>query len=425
MIIHVVQKGETINSIADKYGVLAERLIIENGLKPPVRLAVGETIVILYPKITYTIQEGDTLDAIAEKYEVTVLELLRNNPYLSDREYIYPGETIVISYKGDKIRTIAINSYAYPFIEMNVLKKTLPFLTFLTIYSYEVTAEGEISNIDDIEIIKMSKAYGVAPIMMLAALSKSLEEEISVVHSILISKESQNRLFNNILRILKTKGYSGVSINTPYILPGDRSRYEELVIELTNYLSKAGYKVFVTLNIRIFQLLTRTIYPGIDYAKLTQEVNGITLISYTFGYSEGIPPGTTSMDTYRRFIESSTKQITPEKIYSGITVIGYVWKLPYIPNVSMGMSVSYDSAIEIAIENNAEILFDEITNSAYFLYTAGDEFVVRFWDARSIDSFVKLVPEFGLKGISTWNIMNWFPQMWLVINSQYNIDKIL
>ena len=425
MTIHVVQEGETINSIADKYGVSVDRLILENGLTPPINLAVGETIVILHPKITYMIQQGDTLDSIAEKNKVTIFQLLRNNPYLSDREYIYPGETIVISYEGDKIRSIAINSYVYPFIDMNVLKKTLPFLTYLTVYSYEVSAEGNISDIDDIEIIKTAKAYGVAPIMILTALSKSKEEEINVMHSILSSREIQVQFFENLLRILQTKGYIGVSINTPYILPSDRNLYEDLVIEFADRLSKAGYKVFDTLSIRVFQLLSGTIFTGVDYSKISQALDGITLISYSFGYSEGIPPGTTSMDTFKRFIRYSIREIPPEKIYSGVSAIGYIWRFPYIPNISKGMAVTYDSAIQIAIDNNAEIQYDEITNSAYFKYTSGDEFIVQFWDARSIDAFVKIVPEFGLKGISIWNIMNWFPQMWLVINSQYDIEKVL
>jgi len=425
MTIHVVQKGETINSIADQYGVSSERLMLENGLTPPISLAVGETIVILYPDITYVIQQGDTLDGIADKYKVTIFQLLRNNPYLSDREYIYPGEMIVISYKGDKIRSIAINSYVFPFVDMNVLKKTLPFLTYLTIYSYEVTAEGEINDIDDSEIIETAKAYGVAPIMMLTSLSKSKTEEINVMHSILSSKEIQEQFFKNLLIILQKKGYAGVSINTPYILPTDRSLYENLVIKFAKMLSKAGYKVFDTLSIRVFQLLSGTIFSGIDYSKISQEFDGITLISYSFGYSEGIPPGTTSMDVFRRFIKSTMRVIPPEKIYNGVPVIGYIWNFPYIPNESKGMAITYDSAIQIAIENNAEIQYDEITNSAYFKYISGDEFIVQFWDARSIDAFVKMVPELGLKGISIWNIMNWFPQMWLVINSQYDIDKVL
>lgn len=425
MIIHVVESGETINSIAERYKVSADRMIIENGIKNPNRLVVGETIVILYPETVHTIQEGDTLGDIAEKYEVSVMQLLRNNPYLSDREYLYPGETIVISYEGDKIRNMSVNGYAYPFIDRDVLTKTLPFLTYLTVYSYEITSEGEINDIDDSEIIQMAKTYGVAPLMMLTAASRNMEEEINVVHSILSSQEKQERFYRNLLHILQTKGYTGVNLNTPYIIPGDRGLYEELIIEFSNRLSQEGYELYDTFNVRIFQLLTGTIFSGIDYEKIGQTVDGISLISYIFGYSEGVPSGTTSTDTLRRFIEYSARVVPPEKISVGVPVIGYQWKIPYIPVISKGMAVSYDTAIEIAYVNNAQIQYDETTNSAYFQYIAGDEYIVRFWDARSIENFVKFVPEFDLNGISIWNIMSWFPQSWMVINSQYEIDKVM
>ena len=110
-------------------------------------------------------------------------------------------------------------------------------------------------------------------------------------------------------------------------------------------------------------------------------------------------------------------------MFAGFSVIGYVWTYPYILGNSRGMSISYDSAIEDAAVNNAEIKFDETTNTAYFQHSENEEYIARFWDARSVDNFVKLVPELDLNGVSIWNIMTWFPQMWLVINSQYDIEK--
>ena len=47
MIIHVVQPGETIATIADNYGKPVERIILENGLDDPDNLVVGQTIIIL------------------------------------------------------------------------------------------------------------------------------------------------------------------------------------------------------------------------------------------------------------------------------------------------------------------------------------------------------------------------------------------
>ncbi|HKM00400.1 MAG TPA: LysM peptidoglycan-binding domain-containing protein, partial [Mobilitalea sp.] len=396
-----------------------------NDIIHPDRLVVGETIVVRIPEITYIIQEGDTLEGIAETYGIAISELLRNNLFLSDIDYIYPGETIVISYVGDKIRAISTNSYTFPFIDLKVLRKTLPFLTYLTVFSYKATAKGEIIGIDDTAIIQEAKAFGVAPIMMVEALAQSIEEEIDTLHSILSSHEIHEKFFDNLLSILQLKGYSGVDINTPYIYPGDRILYDEFLIELANRVSAAGFIIFYTFSIRIFQLLTGTIFNEFDYSGIGDNAEGITLISFDFGYSEGIPPGTISLDTFRRFFDYASGLLPPDKIFLGLSTIGYVWKYPYIPAVSRGMALNYNSAIDIAYNNNVDISFDETTNIAYFQFVTNDEYIVRFWDARSMDTFIKLVPEFGLKGINIWNIMNWFPQLWLVVSSQYDIIKVL
>ena len=127
MIIHVVQEGETVNSIAEHYGLSAERLALENGINVSDNITIGETIIILFPEIVYTVQNGDTLYSIASGHNISIMELLRNNPYLAERQYIYPGEVIVNKYDDERIGSISTNGYVYPFININTLKKTLPF----------------------------------------------------------------------------------------------------------------------------------------------------------------------------------------------------------------------------------------------------------------------------------------------------------
>ena len=177
-------------------------------------LVIGETLIILYPETEYTVQPGDTLEGIAIRHNTSILELLRNNPYLSDRQYIYPGEVIVIKYKEERIRTMSINGFVYPFVNIDTLKKTLPFLTYITIYSYYYTGQGEILDINDDEIIRLSRIYGVAPIMMLSGYSRSMAEEIETTNNILLDEDIQNILINNIITRVKSKGYYGVSFNT-------------------------------------------------------------------------------------------------------------------------------------------------------------------------------------------------------------------
>lgn len=279
MIIHVVKQGETISSIAELYGKSAERLALENGLIETDRLAVGETLVILYPEIEYTVEEGDTLGNIARKYNVSIMELLRNNPYLSDRQYIYPGEVIVIKYMAERTRKITTNGFAYPFVNIDTLRKTLPFLTYLTVFSYYYTDRGEIININDAEIIQISKSYGVAPIMMLSGFSISQDEEVEVVHNLLINEDAQYLLINNLITILLNKGYYGINFKTPYIAPADRPLFTEFINKLSTRLHAAGYVVFISLTMTVFELLSNIRYEGLPNEGLGMAVDKIVVIT--------------------------------------------------------------------------------------------------------------------------------------------------
>ncbi|MBP1755147.1 MAG: hypothetical protein H6Q59_1545 [Firmicutes bacterium] len=425
MIIHVVQEGETINLISEHYEISAERLIIENEIKNPNKLVVGETLVILYPEITHIIQEGDTLSGIADNYGVTLKQLLRNNPYLSNREFIYPGETIVISYQDDKNMKLSTNGYAYPFIDREILKKTLPFLTYLTIFSYTVTAEGEIYDIDDNEIIQIAKQYGVAPIMMLTAATQDPTEEINVTHNVLMSREKQDQFIENVLSILKIKDYYGVNITTPYIFPQDLDVYVDFIVNFSDRIKSEGFKVFNTISLSVFDIITSTKFIGLDYVRLGQAVDGVMLMTFEWGNVMGISTGSLAFDSVKNYLSYMAEQIPPEKTIIGGPILGYIWERPYIPGVSKGLVITNSAAVELAGDVGATIQYDDTTKASFFQYISVKEYIVRFRDARSVDAYVKLVPEFGFNGIGMWNIMSYFPQMWLVINSQYEIEEIL
>ena len=427
MDIHVVQFGETIDSIAEKYGVSATRLILDNGLPEPYNLVVGQTIVIAYPEQTYTVQEGDSLDSIANAYGITVMQLLRNNPFLFDAEYIYPGETLVISYKTTGIK-VSTNGYTNPYMDQSTLRKTLPFLTYLSVFGYRTT-ETDIIGIDDTEIIQLAKEYGVAPIMLLSTVTGQGIGNIVAVYNILNNEDLMTRHIEKILTILKTKGYYGINITFEYINIENTQMYEIYTARLVSRLKKEGFLVFITLSPNLIYTANDITFEKIDYTTIGQLADGITLISYNWGYSYGAPAPVTSIHLLREFYDYAVTRIPPEKIFMGIPLMGYDWELPYVVGISRANSLTYDSAIALAGEVGAVIQFDDISQTPYFEYINSHygiqiQHIVWFIDARSIDGLVKLVPEYGFQGIGIWNIMYFFTQMWLVINSQYEIEKI-
>jgi spore germination protein len=240
MDIYLVQPGDNIYSIADKYGVQAERLVQDNGLVNPAHLVYGQAIVIPSPKLTYTVQEGDTLKGIANAYGVTLMQLLRNNPSLSDSEFLYPGEILTVSYPtNEQIKT---NGFVYPYVKKETLIRALPNLTYLSVFNYQATEHGGISAYqDDSEIIQTAKDYGTVPIMMTATFTSLGQPNIETAYDILLHEEYQNRHINNILNMIKNKGYYGVNMTFNYMNASNQALYEKFIIKAANQIHKEGF----------------------------------------------------------------------------------------------------------------------------------------------------------------------------------------
>lgn len=426
MIIHVVQPGETIQSVSDRYNIPVTRLIQDNGILDPDNLVVGQTIVIVYAEITHEVEMSDTLESIANQYNVSVIQLLQNNLFLSEQESLYIGQTLIIEYETEKIRDIVIDGYVYPYIDEETLRKTLPYLTYITTLNYRVTANGDVIDVDDSRLLELAKSYGVAPMMLMSTLSEHGTSQSNTAYTIINNPEIQDRLIDRVVNILKTKGYYGLNLYLQYITNENITLVEEYINKFSVRLRNEGLRFVLSITPRIFLDRTETSFERIDYSKLSQSVDAILFTSYEWGYSYSPPVSVSPVNIIRDILDYLTSMIPPEKLILGVPIIGYDWQLPYIPGVSIANAITSESAIHLAAETGSTIKYDENTSAPYFFYTDGDEFlhIVWFKDARSIESIVGLVPEYGLQGIIVWNLMYFFTQMWFVINNQYDIIKI-
>lgn len=427
MIIHVVQPGETIKSISDYYKIPVDRLILENGITNPGNLAIGQTIVIVQPETLYIVQAGDTLDSIAAQHGVTSMEILRNNPYLSDREFLYAGESIVISYQTNKTRTIATSGYTFAYIDKPVLIKTLPFLTYLTIFNYRATSEGEIITIaDDADVIQLAKNYGVAPMMFISTISEEGTITREVTRNILNNSSVQDRLFDNILQMIKTKGYYGVNMYIEDITPDNIDSIVETIKKASAIFRSEGYRVLVTTT-PIMNIQGPIVsFEKLDYSRLSGYVDGILFASYDWARLYSYPSSIYPVNVIREFLYYVVSIIPPELLFLGITTLGYDWTVPYVPGATGATAIASNNAIQLAAENNIPIQFNEAAQSPYFYYMDIDGILHLVWfnDARSFDARAGLVAEYNLQGLSIWTIMRFDAQMWFIINTKYYIQKL-
>lgn len=94
---YVVVQGDTLSSIAAKYGTTSSKIAEINNIKEPNRIYVNQLVKVPVASsvITYTVISGDTLSSIAAKYNTTVDSIVKLNN-LKDKNLIYPGQTLTI-----------------------------------------------------------------------------------------------------------------------------------------------------------------------------------------------------------------------------------------------------------------------------------------------------------------------------------------
>lgn len=423
MKIHVVQAGESVWSIASDYGVDPDRLAADNEVPPSGALAVGQTLVVRFPRQVHVVRSGETLTSIAAAYGTSVRALWRKNWPLGGSEQIYPGQVLVISDCSEPLGTAVSHGYAYPHIDSGLLHAQLPYLSTLAPFSYGLTADGRLHAPEDAALLAAARQYGVQPVMSLSSLTE--EGEFSTERAALVLTDSavQDELILEVFQVLRAKGYRGLDVDFEYLPASLAQPYAAFLHRLHRLLRSRGLFLWTALAPKTSASQTGILYEGHDYAAIGAAVDGALLMTYEWGYAQGPPMAVAPLPSVRAVLDYAVTAIPPEKLLLGIPNYGYDWPLPFVSGTTRARSLSNQQAIALAVEQGAEIFYDETAQSPYFHYTdnAGTAHAVWFEDARSLDAKLRLIQEYGLMGAGFWNLMRPFSQTWLVLDSLYQI----
>lgn len=427
MVMHVVKQGDSVYSVAQEYGVSPDRLLIDNGLSDNSKLVIGQTLVVLYPEQVHTVKAGETLRSIALQYGSTVVQIYRNNPQLRGMPALMEGEELVISFQQEKEGAMSINGYAYPFIDRELFRETLPYLTYMTPFTYGFTPTGELVDLDDTFMVELAWAYGVAPLMHLSTLTEEGSFSNELAHIALNDSQVQETLIDNIIAAIQQKKYYGLDVDFEYVLPEDRDAYTAFIQNLRNRLNPLGYEVTVALAPKTSSSQRGLLYEAHDYGGLGRAANWVLLMTYEWGYTYGSPMAVSPINKVREVLDYAVTEIDPQKIFLGMPNYGYDWTLPFVQGESKATLISNVQAVDIARRYGAEIQYDETAQSPFFRYydEQGRQHEVWFEDARSVRAKLHLVPEYGFRGAGYWNLMRPFPQNWTVLNALYHIRNVL
>ncbi|NLJ08955.1 MAG: M23 family metallopeptidase [Treponema sp.] len=109
--VHVVQKGETLYSIAKKYGTSYQDLLDYNTIKDPSKIFVGQKIKIpdSVTEQTYKVQKGDTLFGISRIYSVSV-DVIRKANGLTESSVLKEGMVLKIPGAAKTVQNTQTNT---------------------------------------------------------------------------------------------------------------------------------------------------------------------------------------------------------------------------------------------------------------------------------------------------------------------------
>ena len=430
MEIYTVRPGDTVYSIARQFGVPESRVASDNLLADPARLTVGESLIIRYPSETYTVRGGDTLFSVAAATGTDVTSLLQYNPVLGGRVNVFPGQVLNVRFPDESLGGIVTNGYVYPFVAEDDIRAALPYLTYLSVFSYGFRTDGSLIPPDggDGRLLALSVEYGVIPMLTLTSINENGSFSTDKVDQLLSSPELYGKVAAALAQTAVAKGYGGVDLDFEYI-PTDRAEaYADFAREVKAALPE-GYELFVSLAPKTSATQPGILYEGHRYDLLGGIADRVLLMTYEWGYKYGPPLAVSPLPQVERVLRYGVSEIAPGKIFMGIPNYAYDWELPYVRGETVAETISNVEALGIATDRRVSIEYDVPAETPYFNYyaprAAGGiaEHVVWFDDARSMAAKLPLIAKYALGGGGVWNVTRYFPALWTVMSTMYKIRK--
>ncbi len=423
MQIYVVKPGDTLYSIGRTLSLAPGFLARYNGLQEPYRLAVGQSLLALYPEKAVTVRAGDTLSSIAASAGTDVLSLFRMNPNLSGSDRIYPGQILVTQLEQNRTRSAFVAGYAYPYVQESVLRGILPFTGALMPFTYGFTPEGALVPMDDERLLALAEDYGVRPFLHLSTLTAAGTFSAAQAAVVLRSETLQRTLAEAALQKMREKGYQGLDVDFEYLGQELAEAYAQFLTLLHERLAPYGLPLIAALAPKTSADQPGTLYEGHDYAAVASACDAVLLMTYEWGYTYGPPMAVAPIGAVRRVVEFALTQMEPGKILLGFPNYAYDWTLPFTVGATRAQSIGNEAAPLLAAQYGAEIQFDEQAQTPYFTYQdeAGQPHEVWFEDARSALAKFGLLTEYGLSGLGYWNFMRPFAAGFSLQNYLFSI----
>lgn len=417
--IHIVQAGDSLWAISQKYNVPTLDIRTANGLEngpgiiPGLALYIPESGPVIR---SYLVKPGDTLWSISQRFQTTINLILSANPEIRP-EGLYIGQKLNIPSPSRLVmKTLGFIVPYSPDTFLPAFRETAKNLTYIAISAYSLTREGyAYIEIDDSAILAESRRLDVIPLLMIRNLAQG-EFNAELIGGVLESPANRRNLILSLMNFVTQKGYGGISLDFEFIPPPRRQDFNSFIRELKNAL---GPKMLhVNVHAKTEDLPANRIIGAYDYKAIGEGADIVAVMTMDYGYPTGPPNPVAPLWWVEEVIQYSITQIDPKKLQIALPLYGYDWRTAD----NLTRSFSMQAIQNLALSRGAVIQFDAYAASPWFRYWNGEEeHAVWFEDIRSITEKYKLIDQYNLLGMTYWQLSLRFPQNWAFADKNFTI----
>jgi spore germination protein len=377
----------------------------------------------------HVVRPGESVWGIAHAYGVTHQDVIAAND-LPEPDRLVPGQALVVPAGAPQTprHPAEANAYVEPRgreQDREVVAAVAAYLTYVTMFEYRVNRDGTIDPLRDAQARAAARAGDA---MAVLALTNIAEEQFSreLGEAVLASTDLQDRVLDNVLRLMRERGFGGLNIDFEHLRPADREPYNQFLRRAAERVHAAGFTLSTALAPKVSAEQTGAWYEAHDYPAHGQIADFSVLMTYEWGWSGGPPRAVAPLSEVERVIRYAVSAMPPQKIMMGMPLYGYDWTLPYVRGGPFARVVSPQEAIALAARHSVTIRYDPDSQSPFFRYRDphGREHEVWFEDARSVQAKLNLVKQHNLRGVSYWRLPISFPQNWLLLAENFEVRKL-
>ncbi len=379
---------------------------------------------LLIPTDQYIVQPGDSLFSISRMAMVPIQTiqayngLHSNNLVVGMRLYLPPRR----KYSAYSFGYITVTT---PENDQLLVQRYAPYNTYYGIFEHHIDADGSLSELDDQQIVRLSRQNFVAPIAVITNLTSSGFSS-QLVRQVLSSPSVRQQLIDNIYDLVKSNNYAGVNIDFELVPPEERDNFTSFLQALSTRLRPEGLSTSVAVPYK-----TGDNEPeynsGFDYGGIGAAVDFVFLMAYDWHEASSEPGPVAPIQDVRKTVNYAISKMGRNKILLGLPRYGYDWTLADNGDVITANAISVADAYKTAMNHSVPIQYSIQYQQPFFYYydNDGNRHVVWFEDARALAQKLKMIVDLRLRGLGSWQLGLPFTQSQVLINEFFRVRRIL